>query len=85
MIACRATFHERHMRQTTHVVDISSGINIVQSIQYNVKMPKKMNIKLSVFDIRMMCRNGHTVRAIVLLNRVSGNLHKRVRRVKAAN
>lgn len=54
----RATLNQRHIRGQAHAVDMTTGIQVVQRIEYNAKLLKPVQVELAVFDVRMIGFQG---------------------------
>ena len=48
------TFNQWYVGSKTHLVDMSSSIQIIQRIEYNMELFKPANIELSFFNVRMI-------------------------------
>lgn len=57
--SCRTTFDQRNICSNTHLVDMSPGIQIVQSIEDHCKALEPIDIELRILDVGMMCLQLH--------------------------
>ena len=55
----RATFHQRYIRSQTHLINMPSCVEVVQSVKDHGKPFEPFDIELRIFDIRMMSHQLH--------------------------
>jgi len=53
---CCSALHQGNICRKTHLVDVTSGLQVVQGIKDNIKSPKPFDAELRVLDVRMV---GH--------------------------
>jgi hypothetical protein len=71
--ACGATLNKRSIRSKAHLVDVSTSIQVIQSIEDHSEFLEPIYIELRIFDIGMVSLKLHI--RIELLRRFLSNLN----------
>ena len=56
--SCRSTFDERHARCEAESVDVSSCVDVVESVEHDVELLEELDAKLGLFDVRVVRCDG---------------------------
>lgn len=51
---CSPTLDKRNIGSQTHPVDMSPRIQIIESIEHNIKSLEPFDVKVQIFDVRMV-------------------------------
>ena len=70
--ACGATLNKRNIRSKAHLIDMSSSIQVIQSIEDHSEFLEPIHVELRIFDIGMVSLKLHG--RVELLRRILSNL-----------
>ena len=56
---CGAALDQRYVCSQTHLVDVSSGFQIIQSVEHHGKILEPIDVELGVFDVGMVSLELH--------------------------